>query len=160
MINQTIIEFSGGNVPIPEVAKIMKKDKQFVRIDKEMIGVLTKDEIYKQFDTQLKRECKTVLVLKSLKMNGKVRTVWIPRTVAYMLKEWKKKQNDIKKKLGSIYDDNNLVICFEDGNPIEKTNIEKYAVKCCPSFSNNSLKNGSFKNAKLITPSHAPAHKT
>ena len=32
MINQTIIEFSGGNVPIPEVAKIMKKDKQFVRI--------------------------------------------------------------------------------------------------------------------------------
>lgn len=65
-------------------------DKQFVRIDKEMIGVLTKDEIYKQFDTQLKRECKTVLVLKSLKMNGKARTVWIPRTVAYMLKEWKK----------------------------------------------------------------------
>lgn len=100
-------------------------DKQFVRIDKEMIGVLTKDEIYKQFDTQLKRECKTVLVLKSLKMNGKARTVWIPRTVAYMLKEWKKKQNDIKKKLGSIYDDNNLVICFEDGKPIEKTNIEK-----------------------------------
>ena len=32
MINQTIIEFSGGNVPIPEVAKIMKKDKQFIRI--------------------------------------------------------------------------------------------------------------------------------
>ena len=86
MINQTIIEFSGGNVPIPEVAKIMKKDKQFVRIDKEMIGVLTKDEIYKQFDTQLKRECKTVLVLKSLKMNGKARTVWIPRTVAVFKK--------------------------------------------------------------------------
>ena len=96
-----------------------------MRSDKEMIGVLTNDEIYKQFDTQLKRECKTVLVLKSLKMNGKVRTVWIPRTVAYMLKEWKKKQNDIKKKLGSIYDDNNLVICFEDGKPIEKTNIDK-----------------------------------
>ena len=42
--------------------KILKKiipdliiDKQFVRIDKEMIGILTKDEIYKQFDTQLKR---------------------------------------------------------------------------------------------------------
>ena len=90
-----------------------------------MIGVLTKDEIYKQFDTQLKRECKTVLVLKSLKMNGKARTVWIPRTVAYMLKEWKKKQNEIKKKFGSIYDENDLVICFEDGKPIEKTNIEK-----------------------------------
>ena len=58
-------------------------------------------------------------------MNGKARTVWIPRTVAYMLKEWKKKQNEIKKKFGSIYDENDLVICFEDGNPIEKTNIEK-----------------------------------
>ena len=42
-----------------------------------------------------------------------------------MLKEWKKKQNDIKKKLGSIYDDNNLVICFEDGKPIEKTILIK-----------------------------------
>ena len=32
MIKQDIIQFSGNNVPISEVAKIMKKDKQFVRI--------------------------------------------------------------------------------------------------------------------------------
>lgn len=41
------------------------------------------------------------------------------------VKRVEEKQNEIKKKFGSIYDDNNLVICFEDGKPIEKTNIEK-----------------------------------
>lgn len=31
-MDSKMIEFSGGNVPIATVAKIMKKDKQFVRI--------------------------------------------------------------------------------------------------------------------------------
>lgn len=100
-------------------------EKQYVRIDKSMIGILTKDEIYKQFDSQVKRDCKTVMVLKSLKMNGKSRTVWIPRTVAFMLKEWKNKQQEIKNEFGNLYEDNNLVICFENGRPIEKSNIER-----------------------------------
>ena len=30
-IKDGILEFNGANVPISEVAKIMKKDKQFVR---------------------------------------------------------------------------------------------------------------------------------
>ncbi len=50
MINQTIIEFSGGNVPIPEVAKIMKKDKQFIRIGIQEnwlpIGVAYKKKVH------------------------------------------------------------------------------------------------------------------
>lgn len=32
MIREGILEFSGSNVPITEVAQIMKKDKQFVRM--------------------------------------------------------------------------------------------------------------------------------
>lgn len=31
-MNQNLLLFSGANVPIADVAKIMKKDKQFVRI--------------------------------------------------------------------------------------------------------------------------------
>lgn len=31
-MNQNIIEFSGANVPISETARIMKKDKNFIRI--------------------------------------------------------------------------------------------------------------------------------
>lgn len=31
-MNQNIIEFSGANVPISEAARIMKKDKNFIRI--------------------------------------------------------------------------------------------------------------------------------
>ena len=31
-MEQSILQFSGANVPISTVAKIMKKDKQFVRV--------------------------------------------------------------------------------------------------------------------------------
>ena len=42
-----------------------------------------------------------------------------------MLKEWKNKQQEIKNEFGNLYEDNNLVICFENGRPIEKSNIER-----------------------------------
>lgn len=41
------------------------------------------------------------------------------------VKRVEEKQNEIKKKFGSIYDENDLVICFEDGNPIEKQILKK-----------------------------------
>ncbi len=41
MINQTIIEFSGGNVPIPEVAKIMKKINNSLESVFKKIGFLS-----------------------------------------------------------------------------------------------------------------------
>lgn len=100
-------------------------DKQLLRVYKSDISILTKDEVYKVFDNQVKKGCKTTLILKSLKMNGEARTVWIPRTVAYMLKEWKKKQDELKEAISDIYQDYNLVICFEDGRPCDKSNIEK-----------------------------------
>lgn len=99
-------------------------DKQLLRVYKKDLEELTKDDVYKVFENQLKRKCKTTLVLKSLKMNGEARTVWIPRTVAYMLKEWKKKQDELKVSISDIYQDHNLVICFEDGRPCPSQNIE------------------------------------
>ena len=49
----------------------------------------------------------------------------IPRTVAYIVKRVEEKTKQNKKKFGSIYDENDLVICFEDGNPIEKQILKK-----------------------------------
>lgn len=100
-------------------------DKQLIRAYKRDLDILTKDEVYKVFEKQVTRSCKTTLILKSLKMNGEARTVWIPRTVAYMLREWKKKQDELKAAISDIYQDHNLVICFEDGRPCDKSNIEK-----------------------------------
>lgn len=99
-------------------------DKQLLRVYKNDLDVLTKDEVFKIFENQVTRQCKTTLILKSLKMNGEARTVWIPRTVAYMLKEWKKKQDEIKNSVLDLYQDNQLVICFEDGRPCDRSNIE------------------------------------
>lgn len=99
-------------------------DKQLLRVYKKNLEELTKDDVYKVFENQVKKECKTTLILKSLKMNGEARTVWIPRTVAYMLKEWKKKQDELKSSISDIYQDYNLVICFEDGRPCPSQNIE------------------------------------
>lgn len=100
-------------------------DKQLVRAYKKDLDVLTKDEIYKVFNNLVDKSCKSTLILKSLKMNGEARTVWIPRTVAYMLREWKYQQQEIKNFLGKEYVDNNLMICFENGRPCEGSNIEK-----------------------------------
>ena len=120
-------------------------DKQLARVEKKDLKILTKDEVYKIFKPQVTRECKTVLLLKSLKMNGEARTVWIPRTVAYMLREWKKKQDELKELLGKDYQDNNLVICFEDGRPCEKSNISSRLEKL---IEENNLKKVVFHSLR------------
>ena len=52
-MNQNYLVFSGGNVPISIVAKIMKKDKHFVRIGIQEkwlpIGVAYKNENSNEF---------------------------------------------------------------------------------------------------------------
>ena len=52
-LNENHLVFSGGNVPIALVAKVMKKDKQFVRIGIQEkwlpIGVAYKNENSNEF---------------------------------------------------------------------------------------------------------------
>ena len=53
---------------------------------------------------------KTILVLKTPKTESSVRKVFLPRTVAYQLIDWKKEQDKLRDVLGNEYIDYNLVM--------------------------------------------------
>lgn len=67
----------------------------------------------------------TNLVLKTPKTESSVRKVWMPRTVAYILKEWKEIQDKYREYLGSDYFDYNLVLTLPNGRPVESRVIDK-----------------------------------
>ena len=49
----------------------------------------------------------------------------MPRTVAYILKEWKEIQDKCREYLGSDYFDYNLVLPLSNGRPVESHVIDK-----------------------------------
>lgn len=60
--------------------------------------------------------------LKSTKSNSD-RKVWIPRTLAQLLREWKENQEEMKQLLGKEYTDYDLVVCLENGCPCSTETI-------------------------------------
>ena len=104
---------------------------------------LTKDEI-KDILAEIKREdvsrvtfkteqlrrffpkrCKTVRILKTPKTESSVRKVYIPRSVAMMLNEWRDNQNEIKGVLGEEYQDYGLVMATSYGLPASGSYLRK-----------------------------------
>ena len=67
----------------------------------------------------------TRIVLKKPKTETSIRRVWLPKTVAYVMREWKKHIDEVKNFLGSEYQDFNLVVPLDNGRPCEKRIIEK-----------------------------------
>ena len=66
-----------------------------------------------------------MIVLKTPKTESSVRKVWMPKTVAYILWEWKASQDKQKEFLGSEYLDYNLVVALANGRPCEDRIILK-----------------------------------
>lgn len=100
--------------------------KQLQRANRNALAEIEKkNHILYEFPPVLKKEPKTVLVLTKPKTESSERTVWVPRTVAFILKDWKKNQDKMKEFLGKDYHDYNLVVTLEDGRPCEKKLIEK-----------------------------------
>ena len=67
----------------------------------------------------------TRLVLKAPKTATSVRKVWLPKTLAYILRDWKASQDSWKELLGEEYEDHDLVIALDTGRPCENRIIEK-----------------------------------
>ena len=67
----------------------------------------------------------TNLVLKKPKTDSSIRKVWIPKTVAYILREWRDIQDQYKDFLGRDYYDYNLVLTLPNGRPVENRTIDK-----------------------------------
>lgn len=81
-------------------------------------------DIYHIF-TPLMPNTSTRLVLKKPKTDSSIRKVWLPKTVAYILRDWKKSQDELKGFLGDDYQDNDLVVALQNGRPCERRIINK-----------------------------------
>ena len=105
-------------------------NKELSRVNAAAMQKLKEKDIIKIFPTQ-KPHCTTRLVLKTPKTETSNRTVWLPRTVAQLLVQYKKDQQELKEFLGSAYNDYNLVIALENGNPVESRFVRDRFQKLC-----------------------------
>jgi len=124
-----ILGLTWSNVHMTD-ADIMA-DNAFVYIDKELtratlnaIEALGKKEIFHIFEP-MKRDASTRLILKTTKTKSSVRKVWLPKTVAYILREWKKSQDELRKFYVRDYEEHDLVISLPRGTPCDGRLIEE-----------------------------------
>lgn len=99
-------------------------DKELTRASKQAIETIGEKDIYHIF-VPLMPNTSTRLILKKPKTESSIRKVWLPKTVAYILKEWKKSQTELKGFLGDEYHDFNLVVALSNGRPCEGRILEK-----------------------------------
>ena len=99
-------------------------NKEVARVSIEALQKLNERDVLATFPAQ-KPHCTTRLVLKTPKTETSTRVVWLPKTVAHMLVEHRKKQEELKEFLGVDYHDYNLVVALENGNPVESRIIRK-----------------------------------
>lgn len=108
-------------------------NKELTRESFETMQILKDKDIVKVFPT-LVANCTTRLLLKSPKTETSNRTVWLPKTVAKILVEHKKRQEEMKEFLGDGYNDYNLVIALDNGNPCESRIVRKRMDQLCNEY--------------------------
>ena len=99
-------------------------NKEAKRVDKDAIVELNGKGVLVTFPENSKLN-RTVVVLKNPKTESSIRKVFLPKTVAYQMQEWKKKQDETKEVLGDQYQDFNLVMATMFGLPINDSAIRK-----------------------------------
>lgn len=99
-------------------------DKEIARATQAAIDVIGEKDIYHIFSPVM-GNTKTRIVLKKPKTDSSVRKVWLPKTVAYILRKWQDKQNEIIEMLGDEYQNFNLVLAQSNGRPVDQRMIEK-----------------------------------
>lgn len=128
-----ILGLTWDNVHISD--KNIAKDDAYIYIDKELTRASKraieklgeKDIIY--IFKPLMSNTSTRLILKKPKTKSSIRKVWLPKTVAYVLREWKKAQEELKSFLLDEYEDYNLVIALPNGRPCENRVLEEAFLK-------------------------------
>lgn len=99
-------------------------EQELARVSKEARSQLDDKDIIFIFPAVMSNT-HTNLVLKKPKTDSSIRKVWMPKTVAYILREWKTIQDQYKEYLGSDYYDYNLMLTLPNGRPTENRVIEK-----------------------------------
>ena len=99
-------------------------NKESQRVSKSALKELDAKDVLLIFPEKSKTN-KTVRVLKTPKTDSSVRKVFLPKSVAKMLIEWKEKQDETKEVLGDEYMDYNLVMASTFGLPLGDGAIRK-----------------------------------
>lgn len=94
-------------------------NKELARVDQCAIDALGEKDIIFMFPRIVKAKSTTRLVLKRPKTETSIRKVWLPKTLAYILRDWHQKQDKLKEIMGDEYADYNLVLALETGRPCE-----------------------------------------
>lgn len=99
-------------------------EQELSRVSKDARQFMDEKDIIQVFPSMM-NGTSTNLVLKKPKTDSSIRKVWLPKTVAYILRRWKEEQNEMKSFLGNEYYDYNLVLALPNGRPCESRVIEK-----------------------------------
>jgi integrase len=99
-------------------------DKELSRVSRDAMEVVGNQGIIKVFPIVMSTCSSTRLVLKNPKTESSVRKVWLPKTVAYILRDWQESQQKQKEFLGDEYSDYDLVVAQANGRPCEIKLIE------------------------------------
>ena len=97
-------------------------NKEIIRVNRSSVEALDKKDVIAIFPSSSK-ETSTIQILKTPKTTSSIRKVFLPKSVAEMLKEWKLKQDAEKDLLGNEYLDYNLVFAGPFGTPVEGSTI-------------------------------------
>ena len=97
-------------------------NKELQRVDVASLNALENKNVITRFPS-LSSRCTTVQVLKSPKTDSSIRTIFLPKTIAEMLVEFKAEQDMTKEALGAEYTDYNLVVAGPLGMPTEQSTI-------------------------------------
>ncbi len=97
-------------------------NKELQRVDRETLQKLDKKDVIFEFPV-LSEKNKTQLVLKKPKTATSTRKVFLPRTVAEMLRDWRRSQDELREALGHEYTDYDLVFAGYYGMPTESSSI-------------------------------------
>lgn len=92
-------------------------NKEVERISRNAVEALNRNDIIQIFPST-RTSSHTLRVLKTPKTESSIRKVYIPSSVALLLAELRKEQNETIEVLGDMYDNYNLVMATSYGLPL------------------------------------------
>lgn len=99
-------------------------DRGQKRANKKALEATHRDHVLLEFPS-CKSDSNTCLIHKPPKTDAGNRKIWIPDYVAKLLRQWQSRQMDIKRVLGSEYQDYGLVVAQDNGRPWEDASVRK-----------------------------------
>lgn len=88
---------------------------QLESVSIEALDALGNKDVHKVLPTRTTKGKKLAWVLKKPKTLTSIRKIWLPNTLAYLLREWKEEQIKYKEFFKEEYNDFDFVVCYEDG---------------------------------------------